>query len=167
MVRVHPGLLHNVMPSWSSLECSPACHAGDRRFKSDRGCLTPTCAAQGAASNNGAVRQPGRATDFKRPWMWVRLPLALLEELHASAGHWRAPVAVTHPPSGCGGSIPARRTDFWPVGLAAGCETLNLAAWVRLPYGLPAQPSGGIRRRATLRTSCPSWAWECKSPLGY
>jgi len=32
----------------------------------------------------------------------------------ASAGHWRAPVAVTHPPSGCAGSTPARRTDMRP-----------------------------------------------------
>ena len=30
----------------------------------------------------------------------------------ASAGHWRAQVAVTHPPSGFGGSTPSRRTYF-------------------------------------------------------
>src|SRR6185312_13641662 len=30
---------------------------------------------------------------------------------HASAGHWRAQVAVTHPPSGIAGSTPARRTS--------------------------------------------------------
>ena len=29
---------------------------------------------------------------------------------NASAGHWRAQVAVTHPPSGIGGSTPSRRT---------------------------------------------------------
>ena len=65
-VRIPPGPLEDNTPSWSSLECSPPCHGGGRRFKSDRGCL------------NGAVRQLGRATDFKRPWMWVRLPPVLL-----------------------------------------------------------------------------------------
>ena len=45
----------------------------------------------------GTVRQPGRATKFKTWWMWVRLPPVLLEQ-HASAGHWRAHVAVTHTP---------------------------------------------------------------------
>ncbi len=28
----------------------------------------------------GAVRQLGRATDFKSPWMWVRLPPVLLDD---------------------------------------------------------------------------------------
>jgi hypothetical protein len=52
----------------------------------------------------------GKAAKLK-PWcLWVRLPPVLLEQ-HASAGHWRAQVAVTHPPSGCAGSTPARRTD--------------------------------------------------------
>ena len=70
MVRVHPGSLtrlrqatgrplrlkpgdavssnltratkkHNT-PLQSSQECSPSCHDGDRRFESDRGCLSQT-----------------------------------------------------------------------------------------------------------------------------
>ena len=36
-VRIPPELLQNILSSWSSLECSPACHAGDRGFKSHRG----------------------------------------------------------------------------------------------------------------------------------
>ena len=52
----------------------------------------------------------GRAAKFK-PWcLWVRIPPVLLGTTHASAGHWRAQVAVTHPPSGFGGSTPSRRT---------------------------------------------------------
>ena len=45
-------------------------------------------------------------------------------------------MAVTHPPSGCAGSTPARRTD-WPVRLSAqGRQPLKLEGWVRFPYGL-------------------------------
>lgn len=40
-----------------------------------------------------------------------RFPPVLLEKQHASAGHWRAQVAVTHPLPSCGGSTPSRRTD--------------------------------------------------------
>ena len=43
-----------------------------------------------------------------------------------------------------------------PVGLAAGCETLTLAAWVRFPYGsLNNMAKWWNGRHATLRTSCP------------
>ena len=41
-VRIPPELLENNTPSWSSLECSPPCQGGGRRFKSDRGCLLGT-----------------------------------------------------------------------------------------------------------------------------
>jgi hypothetical protein len=78
----HSAFIIPLTSSWSSLECSPACHAGDRGFKSHRGRLY------------GTVRQSGRATDLKRPWMWVRLPPVLLEQQHASVGHWQAPLAV-------------------------------------------------------------------------
>ena len=39
-VRIPPELLENNTPSWSSLECSPPCQGGGRRFKSDRGCFS-------------------------------------------------------------------------------------------------------------------------------
>ncbi len=39
---------------------------------------------------------------LKRNQNWINLP--------ALAGHWRAPVAVTHPLLSCGGSTPSRRT---------------------------------------------------------
>ena len=41
-VRLPPGPLSTTTSSWSSLECSPACHAGDRGFKSHRGRLHGT-----------------------------------------------------------------------------------------------------------------------------
>ena len=36
-VRVPPEPLEYILSSWSSLECSPPCHGGDRGFKSRRG----------------------------------------------------------------------------------------------------------------------------------
>ena len=87
--------------SWSSLECSPPCQGGGRRFKSDRGRL----------QQHGTVRKPEkRRSSNLRDRLWVRFPPVLLKQ-HASAGHRRASVVVTHPSSGCGGSTPSRRTD--------------------------------------------------------
>ena len=110
----------------------------------------------GDARQHGTVRKPvKRRSSNLRDRLWVRLPPVLLEQ-HASAGHWRAQLAVNQPPPGCAGSTPARRTDnTWPVRLTAGCETLKLATRVRFPYGSLTQPSGGTGIRATLRTSCP------------
>jgi hypothetical protein len=75
--------------------------------------------------------------------MWVRIPPVPLENLeskrnfHASAGHWRAPVAVNHPPSGFGGSTPSRRTRFYgPFGYRQGHLVLSQERRVRLPHGL-------------------------------
>ena len=46
-------------------------------------------------------------------------------------------MAVTHPPSGCGGSTPSRRTDnLARSSNGSGYETLILVIRVRLPYGL-------------------------------
>jgi hypothetical protein len=65
-VRIPPELLKNILSSWSSLECSPACHAGDRGFKSHRG----------RSIARYANWQSGEAQTFAT--LWVRLPLVLL-----------------------------------------------------------------------------------------
>ncbi len=63
------------------------------------------------ARQNGAVgKRAKRRSSNLRDRLWVRLPPVLLEQ-HASAGHWRAQVAVTHPLSSFGGSTPSRRTN--------------------------------------------------------
>ncbi len=143
-VRLPPGPLENNTPSWSSLECSPPCQGGGRRFKSDRGCL------------HGAVRQLGRATDFKRPWMWVRIPPVLLEQQHVSAGHWRAQVAVTHPLSSFGGSTPSRRTYKTARSSNGRMRDPHSRDMGSIPIrAADIWPSGGTGIRATLRTSCP------------
>ena len=54
---------------------------------------------------------------------------------HASAGHRRAPAAVTRPPSGCAGSTPARRTVA-RSSIGPGRQLLTLERGVQFPYGL-------------------------------
>jgi hypothetical protein len=122
-VRIPPELLSHTS-SQSSLECSPPCHGGDRRFKSDRGRL------------NGAVCNLAKQRSSNLRGMWVRLPPAPFT-LHASAGHWRAQVAVTHPPFGTGGSTPSRRTSSRTArsSSGSGCWPLKPATRVQIPHG--------------------------------
>ena len=122
-VQIPPEPLTNITPSWSSQECSPACHAGDRRFKSDRGCFSMAVIrlmGKSASSLKATCRLPlnmkrlgtriGIAAKLK-PWcLRVRLPPASLSICvgWALAG-----------PAGCkpvvrmdlGGSTPSRRTQ--------------------------------------------------------
>ena len=57
-VRLPPELL-NCLSSWSSPECSPACHAGDRGFKSHRGRFD-----RHERRARYAIRQSGEAQTF-------------------------------------------------------------------------------------------------------
>ena len=98
-VRVPPELFDTNTSSRSSLECSPPCQGGD----------VGSNPIGDADIARYAIWQSGEAHTFVI--LWVRLPSLLLEQ-HASAGHWRAQVAVTHPPSGIAGSTPARRTHI-------------------------------------------------------
>jgi hypothetical protein len=59
----------------------------------------------------GAVFNPAKRRSSNLRGLWVRLPLASSTSI-ALAEHWRAQVAVTHPPSGFGGSTPSRRIHF-------------------------------------------------------
>ena len=55
----------------------------------------------------------------------------------ASVGHRQAQVAVTHPPSGIGGSTPSRRTRLMTArsSSGSGCWPLMPATWVQIPHG--------------------------------
>ena len=65
-VRLPPELLTRNTSSRSSLECSPPCHGGDRRFKSDRGRF------------DSAVRKQAKRRSSNLRGLWVRLPPVLL-----------------------------------------------------------------------------------------
>src|SRR5262245_14943815 len=70
-VRLPPELLPtNNTSSQSSQECSPPCHGGDRRFKSDRGRLLKT--------SDSAVRKLAKRRSSNLRALWVRLPPVLL-----------------------------------------------------------------------------------------
>ncbi len=99
-VRIPLELFIN-MSSRSSPECSPPCQGGDQAFKSPRGRI----------SKHAAVRNPAKRRSSNLRGLWVRLPLASLSSI-ALTEHWRAQVAVTHPPPGFGASTPSRRTHF-------------------------------------------------------
>ena len=91
-------------------------------FKSHRG-----------RSNNKARyanRQSGEAQTFCL--CGFRLPPASLNQ-HASVGHWQASVAVTHPPSGSGGSTPSRRTYIGAVRCWFCSEPFKLADTGSIP----------------------------------
>ena len=81
-----------------------------------------------------ANRKSGEVQTFVS--LWVQLPSVPLKQ-QASAGHWRAQVAVTHPPSGTGGSTPSRRTRSRTARSSSGSgnRPLKPATRVRLPHG--------------------------------
>jgi hypothetical protein len=128
----------DITSSQCSPECSPPCQGGDRGFKSHRGRF----------QQDGAVRNPEkRRSSNLHECLWVRLPPVLLTTPCVGNEHWRAQVAVTHPPKGCGGSTPSRRTDNMARSSSgSGCWPLKPATRVQIPYGLLTQqtwPSGG------------------------
>ncbi len=170
------------MSSWSSLECSPACHAGDRGFKSHRGrflivarelgvrrvVIVHRCDAfESTRLARYANRQSGEAQTFVSAGS---TPACATD--HPSAGHWRAQVAVTHPPR-------AVQVRLLPDGLrlarssiGLGHQPLKLEGRVRFGHRGAAVVYGSLRpggemadtRRSERRASK---AWEFDSPLGH
>ena len=81
---------------WQSGEC-------DHRSGGDR----PSCSVGSTPTRATAITSIARATSACR--------IFVIANENASAGHWRAQVAVTHPPSGIGVSTPSRRTSSRPA----------------------------------------------------
>lgn len=110
--------------------------------------------------------QSGKAAKLKTSWFVGSTPTRVTKT-HASAGHWRAQVAVTHPPSGFGGSTPSRRTRTMTArsSSGSGIRPLKPATRVQIPHGSLTRPSGATGRHATLRTSCPHGLGSSTLPL--
>ena len=130
-VRVPPEPLKRLTSSWSSLECSPACHGGDRGFKSRRGRLIEM--ARYANRQSGQAQTlvicgfDSRLCHLRYAFGWasaackaVVCKAASLTE--ADAGSTPCPTALKHgpfvyrhrtpaPQAGKAGSIPARATE--------------------------------------------------------
>ena len=103
---------------WQSGEC-------DHRSGGDR----PSCSVGSTPSRATAITFIARATSARR--------IFVIANERASAGHWRAQVAVTHPPSGIGGSTPSRRTPSRTArsSSGSGCWPLKPATRVQIPHG--------------------------------
>src|SRR4051794_5179632 len=99
-VRIPPELLKYILSSWSSLECSPACHAGDRGFKSHRGRSTARYA-------NLAKRRSSNLREFVSSTLtratWVVFLVAVCNTVVTKQARWTTR-----------GSIPSRPTEYGP-----------------------------------------------------
>ena len=153
-VRVPPEPLETRTPLWSSPECSPPCHGGDRRFKSDRGrfCSAVRKLAKRRSSNLRVLRvrlPPELLTCVG--WALASLsgcnpPAFGLCRFNSCPAHFRyGPFVYRHrmpdPRSGEAGSTPARAAE---------------------PPDQVAQLADARRsERRALR------AWEFDSPLGH
>ena len=157
--------LHDNSSSWSSPECSPACHAGDRGFKSHRGRWKT---ARYANRQSGEAQTFVNVCGFDSHPCYSRTITCVGWALASPAGC--KPVV----PRDSGGSIPSRRTLEQ--------TTPRRGAMLVLQRGFQSRPRAlrfpseslknaakwwNLGRHATLRTSCPLRAWEFESPLGY
>jgi hypothetical protein len=77
----------NDSSSQSSPECSPPCQGGDRGFKSHRRRLSAGMVRKSATRRSSNLRESVGSNPTH----------ATKKTQNASAGHWRAQVAVTHP----------------------------------------------------------------------
>jgi len=122
----------------------------------------------GDACGNGTVRKPVKRPSSNLGDLSVGSTPTRATETFASAGHWRAQVAVTHPPSGIAGSTPARRTDTARSSIGSGRQPLTLEGRVRFPHGSLDHFDQVVEWQARdAQNVVPSTAWEFDSPLGH
>jgi hypothetical protein len=150
----------NTLSSWSSLECSPACHAGDRGFKSRRGRYWTTTARY-------ANRQSGQAQTLVICGFDSRLRHLKICVGWASASPTACKAAS---PQGYAGSTPARRTETLRPGasIGIGYQTLDLVRRVRFPHGLLGKMTMWWNwQTRDAQNVVPLRHWEFDSPRGH
>ena len=165
-VRVPPELFENTS-SRSSLECSPPCHGGDvgsnpiEDADMARYAIWKSDATNAAFLSSGSISArnrrdsvgstPTRATALTTIARAISIcKMFVIARQRASAEHWRAQVAVTHPPSGIGGSTPSRRTQTTKR-LCPGSNRERATFFVRTEDGMNMQCRA--RFRALARTN--------------
>jgi hypothetical protein len=113
--RLKPGRVWVQLPPWVlDAEETRLGRQPDDHCRSERQMLRVRLPPEPLRSAEYANRQSGQAQTLV---IVCGFDSRLCDCNHASAGHWRAQVAVTHPHR-CAGSTPARRTDNWPVRLS-------------------------------------------------
>ena len=123
--------------SWSSPECSPPCQGGGRGFKSRRG-----------RSARYANRKSGEAQTFVIVCGFDSHPC------YSRCVGWvlASPGGCNPPATGCGGSIPVRRTlNTARSSNGSGCRTFTPAIRVRIPCGLLTTAGTAGARLALIR----------------
>ncbi len=116
---------------------------------------------------HGTQTEKRRSSNL-RDRLWVRLPPVLLElKQHASAGHWRAQVAVTHPPSGIGGSTPSRRTDNMARSSSGRMRDPHSRGMGSIPIRVTDMAKWRNRYTRDAQNVVPARACEFNSRLGY
>ena len=155
MLRVRVPPEPSIMPSWSSLECSPRCQRGGRGFESRRGRWS---------ERDGTVRKPAKRPGSNPGIVWVRLPPVLLAE--ALLGWCSSQRPVKPLPSKC--EAEGERSDSFTTHRSAPLMVRSSIGRISAPQAeeagsIPARttrwttdsPGGGTGRRAGLRRTCP------------
>ena len=153
--------------SWSSLECSPACHAGDRGFKSHRGRLengvvrktrAPCTQGRRRSSNLRDCEFDSRLRHFRVVLLTAACKAVVVKEVR-----WMTK-----------GSIPSQPTygpfvyRFRMPAPHAGATTAARRCPVRFPHGLLTQHDHVVELADTRRSERRALeAWEFNSPHGH
>ena len=141
------------LSSWSSPECSPACHAGDRGFKSHRGrfdLITSFGAVRNSAKRRSSnLRDSAGSIPACATHRVVLLP-AVCKAVVTKQARRTTKGSIPSRPTCLGLFVYRSRTPASQAGKAGSIP----ARVARSPIRAGLWPSGATGRHATLRTSC-------------